>query len=167
MPELDDLSTIPSGNISDDDYLLIFDVATGNSYKITKSKLLEGIAYAGGDHNFGTSTITSLTAPTANISTLNFVTGSASLTAVIKWTGSIDFGSIADGVDQSITQAVTGALVGDFVLVGFGTGGLNKEVSIRAYVAAADTVKFDVVNSSGGSVSVGSVSLGLVLFRFS
>lgn len=73
-------------------------------------------------------------------------------------------GAIADGAALNKDIAVAGAAVGDFVLASH-TKMLTDELSISAHVSAADTVKVVISNSSGASVTPGSGTASVLVFK--
>lgn len=44
MVELNQIAPIPGGSVSDDDFLLVYDVQAGRAYRITRGQLLAGVA---------------------------------------------------------------------------------------------------------------------------
>lgn len=84
------------------------------------------------------------------------VKGSESLIVGTAYNGSAtwDPGSIADGDMESLNITVTGAALGDFVLVSLGTDTLD--LVLTAQVTAANTVTATLANNTGGAVDLGS-----------
>jgi hypothetical protein len=66
-------------------------------------------------------------------------------------TASLDFPSIGPNSNQSLTMTVTGAAVGDAVVLG-APSALSTELIAFGFVSAANTVTVRVHNTSGGSV---------------
>lgn len=98
---------------------------------------------------------------------LTDITNIRSVLAGIK-TGSAtyDAASLADGAGATTTVTVTGAALGDFVLVSHGVD--LQGITVTAYVSAADTVSVRFQNESGGAVDLASSTLrALVLPRAS
>ena len=64
MPELNEIIEIDPADVSDDDFLLIFDNSApgSKSRKVTREHLFKDIAREGGNHNFGDVEIDDLTA---------------------------------------------------------------------------------------------------------
>lgn len=77
----------------------------------------------------------------------------------------LDAGSIADGAGATDTVAVPGVQLGDIVLgVSFGVDLVDMTVS--AYVQAANAVEIRVQNESGaGPVDLASTTIKLVIAR--
>lgn len=87
---------------------------------------------------------------------LTFLTGSATY----------DAASLNDGAGATTTVTVTGAALGDFVLVSHGVDVAG--ITVTGYVSAADTVSVRFQNESGGTVDLASSTLrALVLPRAS
>lgn len=80
------------------------------------------------------------------------VGGDSSINTSASW----DAPSIATGAQASTTVAVTGAVLGDFVLVS--ASGDPGAVSLTARVTAADTVTIYLVNNSGIAVDPASLT---------
>jgi hypothetical protein len=80
------------------------------------------------------------------------------------WTASgvIDFGSIADGDEASDTIAVPGVALGDIVL-GVSASISAADLTITAYVSAANTVTVLVANNTGGAVDLASATYRVVV----
>ena len=83
----------------------------------------------------------------------------AMLTALRGLDGSatLDVASLADGAGATSTVAVTGAALGDFVLVSLGVD--LAGITVTAYVSAADVVSVRVQNESGGTVDLASTTV--------
>lgn len=65
-----------------------------------------------------------------------------------------DAGSIADGDEEVGEITVTGAALGDFVLVSHSLD--VADLAITAAVTAANTVTYQLLNNTGGAVDLGS-----------
>lgn len=70
----------------------------------------------------------------------------------------------ADGVGQTGTITVTGARVGDFVMISFGVDLAGQLVT--GYVSANDTVSFRLQNESGGAVDLASTTVRALVIPF-
>jgi hypothetical protein len=77
-----------------------------------------------------------------------------SLFDVIIGTATVDPGSILDGDETAGDVTVTGAAIGDFVLVAPGVD--PTDLTITATVTAADTVTWVVANNTGGTLDLAS-----------
>lgn len=80
-------------------------------------------------------------------------------------TATLDAGSIADGAGETETVAVPGVALGDIVLgVSFGLD--LVDMTVTAYVQAADAVEIRVQNESGaGPVDLASTTIKLLIAR--
>lgn len=65
-----------------------------------------------------------------------------------------DAGSIADGDKEVGEITVTGAALGDFVLVSFSLD--VADLAITAAVTAANTVTYQLLNNTGGAIDLAS-----------
>lgn len=75
-------------------------------------------------------------------------------TAVINATATVDPSSLIDAAGETKTATVTGAALGDYVLVAapYDLSGLT----VTAYVSATDTVSIRLQNESGATVDLAS-----------
>ncbi len=83
---------------------------------------------------------------------------------LIKAVGSatIDVASLADAVGATSTITVTGAALGDFVMVSHSLD--LQGITVTAYVSAANTVSVRFQNESGGTIDLASGTVRYVLF---
>ena len=72
---------------------------------------------------------------------------------VLAGSATVDFGSIADGNEEATDITVTGAALGDIVMVSHSLD--VQDLQLTADVSAADTVSV-VASSSGDTVDMGS-----------
>jgi hypothetical protein len=92
--------------------------------------------------------------------------GGTTVTYVQKGTVAADLASISTLDVGEITLTITGAVVGDAVIVNPVAAGLTTGLFIAdARVSATDTVKVRVYNSTGGSVDEASQLWTYVLIR--
>lgn len=160
IPDLTALAT-PAA----DDLLLIHDVSEASGSqgkKITRADLLSGVAFAGGNHNFGTSSITALT---AGVVALTFGS-TAALTNVFRGSGSVSVSTLAAGAAETRTITVTGVATTDYLLGVTFTGALSDGLTSQAWISAANTVSIRFVNQSSGSVTGASYTANAVALRF-
>lgn len=79
---------------------------------------------------------------------------------------SVNPANIGAGAVGETTITITGAAVGDIVVMGQPTAGLTAGLVVcGAYVSAADTVKVRIFNSTGGGVDEGAATWFYVLIR--
>lgn len=148
MPEITELTELTSA--TDADELLIYDVSagTGNSKKVTRETLLDGIARDGGDHDFGTSTIDNLTATTAS---LTFEDG-CTITNYLCASLTVAPADILTGAYQTVDATLTGATTAGFLSYAF-TDALPDGLLCQAWISAADTVSYRFHNTTGGTIT--------------
>jgi hypothetical protein len=72
-------------------------------------------------------------------------------------TATVDVTSLIDGAGATASVTVTGAALGDLVLVSFGVDLVDMTVS--AYVSAANTVEIRVQNESGSTADLASTTV--------
>lgn len=164
MPELNELNTIPDLEITDDDFLLIYDVGSGSSLKVSKASLLAGLAADGGDHDFGTSTINDLTAPLLETNDLSFTLGGNSLKVAIAWSGNVAVDAVSSASVKPLTATITGALTTDHVILTVAQA-VPEVLSFRGRISATDTLTIEAVNPTGGSINPGTVSFRALVIR--
>lgn len=172
MPELNDLPEIEPADVSDDDFILLFDnsAPTNKSRKATRSDFLKDVAREGGDHNFGVSEIEELTANAATMVALNVTSSlafddAATVQKVYHTSSALAVSTLADGAGETITAAVVGVLTSDQVLASFAEV-LPDGLSYQAWVSAGDTVSVRFLNSSGGSIAAASYASKITAIRF-
>lgn len=172
MPELDGLPAIAPADVTNDDFVLIFDnsAATNKSRKATRTDFLKNVAFQGGNHNFGTSEIDTLTATTGTVVDLTVTTSlafdaAATLQKMYRRTGPIVTAGTGPGTSETLALTVTGAAIADYVNISF-SGPLPDGLMVQAWVSAADTVSVKFYNSAGGAIAGASYSTKIVVMRF-
>jgi hypothetical protein len=76
--------------------------------------------------------------------------------------GTIDFAEIADGDEAVDTIAVPNVALGD-VVIGVSASISAADLTITAYVSAANTVTVSVANNTGGAVNLASAVFKVVV----
>jgi hypothetical protein len=103
------------------------------------------------------------------VSTAGFKPGASTvaLTLVAKGSVAVNPASIADN-DIGVTDVtISGAAVGDIVLMCPPTAGLTAGLMAGVpHVSATDTVKLPIANLSGGAVDEASASWSYMILRF-
>lgn len=84
-------------------------------------------------------------------------------TAYLVGSATFDAASLADGVGATTTVTVTGAALGDYVLVSHGVD--LQGISVTAYVSAANTVSVRFQNESGGVLDLASATLRALVLK--
>lgn len=90
-----------------------------------------------------------------NINTTLISGGNTILSGSDTW----DAASIADGDMESVDVTVTGAALGDFVLVSLGVD--TEDLGLVGAVTAADTVTVTLLNNTGGAVDLASTTVSV------
>lgn len=86
--------------------------------------------------------------------------------AIIKGQVTVDLASVASAAVTEKSLTITGAALGDTVIMTAPAAGLTAGLVIcGAYVSAADTVKVRVANLSGGTVDEDSGTWEYALIR--
>ncbi len=96
-------------------------------------------------------------------STNGFIVGSGStMTELTAATAALNFGSIATTASADLTITVTGAAVGDFVVMAL-PAAPTAGIVFNAFVSAADTVTVRASNITASSVDPASATYGVVV----
>lgn len=159
-----DLPAQDVGDVDDADLWLVYDPAapSNKTKKVTRGDALKDVARDGGDHDFGTSEITALT---AGIVTATFAS-TAALTNLFKASGAVTVSALAGGASETKTMTMTGVATTDF-LVGLAfTAAMEDGIIARAWISGADTISIRFTNSKAGSASGGSYTARAVAMRF-
>lgn len=85
----------------------------------------------------------------------------ATLAGIISGSATWDASSIADGDMESKDITVTGAALGDFVLVSLSID--NVDLTLTGTVTAADTVTATLANNTGGAVDLASCTVRAIV----
>jgi hypothetical protein len=81
----------------------------------------------------------------------------------IEEAATIDPSSLADGAGETKTMTVTGAALGDFVMVAAPYD--LQGISVTGYVSVANTVSIRLQNESGGVVDLASGTWKVRVFK--
>lgn len=84
-------------------------------------------------------------------------------TAFLRGSATYDAASLVDGAGATSTITVTGAALGDLVVVSAGVD--LQGITLTAYVSAADTVSFRLQNESGGTLDLASTTFRALVFK--
>lgn len=93
----------------------------------------------------------------ATSSTLTQLLTSVALTGTATW----DAGSIDDGNEEAAEITVTGAALGDFVLLSHGVD--VADLALTGQVTAANTVTATLLNNTGGAIDLASTTVRAVV----
>ena len=169
MVELNALTAIDPADVSDDDLVLIFDSAapSGNSKKATRAQFLAGVARNGQDATLGIVDAAEVNAPVSALNTLTVATGlviGATVSKVLTATASLAVPDILAAASATVTMTVTGAAVGDLVLLGL-PAGLSAGMIVRGDVTGANTVTVRLYNATAATIAAASYSVKAVAVR--
>jgi hypothetical protein len=109
-------------------------------------------------------TIMALTTFSGPVRSLNgFIAGNGNtITKVLSASASLDFASINAGAQASLTITVTGAAVGDEVIMALPAAPAAGLV-FNAFVSATDTVTIRASNISGSPVDAAAATYGVIV----
>lgn len=158
ITDLTALGTTPASG----DLLVLHDISAGTDKKVTRSSLLGGVAFDGGNHNFGTSNITSLIAASANVGNISFTSGGLSVARAYKNTAVIAVPDIAAGATSDQTVTISGVLSADVVIANV-TSALPAGLTYQAYVSAADTVTFRFANVTASTILAANYNAAMIV----
>lgn len=107
-----------------------------------------------------------VTGTTVTASTSATIGGGTAITKVIRGTVAVDPASLNDTTTADTSITITGAAVGDTVIMNPPTAGLTAGLLIcGAWVSATDTVKVRIRNESGGTIDEASGTWSYCLIR--
>lgn len=105
--------------------------------------------------------ITTFTGPVKSLN--GFISGSgATLTKVLSGSASLNFPSIATTASADLTITVTGAAVGDEVVMAL-PAAPTAGIVFNAFVSAANTVTIRASNITGGSIDPAAATYGVIV----
>jgi hypothetical protein len=78
----------------------------------------------------------------------------------------LTFGSIAAGASATQTVSVTGAAVGDGVVIGLPAAGLTAGLIPTAWVSAAGSITLRITNTTSGAITPAAATYRLTAIRF-
>src|SRR5437899_12649803 len=109
--------------------------------------------------------VNKLTGAIGKVGALNVGAGTT-IKKIVSGTFTLDIASIAASTSAEQTVTITGVAVGDLVIVMGPDAGPSVAVAItQAFVSAADTVKFRVVNPSVGALDPASATFRYTWFK--
>lgn len=113
----------------------------------------------------GTLTAAAFESPAMSTESIQIGAAGQAATGYFWSNGSVDFGSMADGAENTQTLSVPGAVTTDspVVLLGWASSLPAGIIVAQAWVSAADTVSIRVHNASGGVVDPGALNVSVVV----
>lgn len=172
MPDIAGLPEALAIDITDDDYIPLFDngAATNKSRKGTRANVMAPYPKNGAAMTPTTLTASvSVAAPAGAIDTLTVATGlvmGATLQKALTISGSITVPVISAGAEGSATITLTGANVGDQVIVMMPDTFPAGLIVARAVVSAPNTVKVYWWNAAGSPTTSASFTIRATALRW-
>jgi hypothetical protein len=159
MPDLNALPVATSGDVSDDDLLLIFDngAASNKSRQVSRADMLTGVARNGAAMTpASVASSGAITAPSGSIDSLTVAAAlvmGATVQRILSATGTLTVPTIASGAQGSATFTLTNAVVGDQVILQLPDTFPAGLLLSRAVVTGANTVTVYFWNASAASIT--------------
>lgn len=146
-----------SGDPSNEVLVLLYDPAGGieKTKQTTRGALLHDVPRNAGAASFTTATVETLVATSG-------IRATDDITKILHASGSIAIPTAASGAQVTVNKAVTGAAVGDSVILTMPSSA-PAGLICRAAVSAADTVTVLAFNATGGSISGASYAAAILV----
>jgi hypothetical protein len=165
--EIDDLPVAIA--LTNGDSFLVYQSGAGaeKTRRVTYQALMASVVQTDEDATLGVVTADSLAAPVANLNAVVVTTSltlGAVLSRLIVVTASVAVSTLAAAASEDVTMTATGAVVGDMVILN-PTTDMPDGLHLRAYVSAANTVRINVTNASGASVTGASYTVKALVLR--
>ena len=106
--------------------------------------------------------LTTFSGPVRSLNGFIASDGSNTITKVLSGSASLDFGSITNATQASLTIAVVGAAVGDEVILAL-PAAPTAGLVFNAFVSAADTVTIRASNISAAPVDPAAATFGVIV----
>lgn len=90
------------------------------------------------------------------------LTGNGAVKEIIYGSGTVDFGSLVDAAGETASITVPGVALGDIVL-GVSLGVDLVDMTLTAYVQAANTVELRLQNESGSTADLASTTARVLI----
>lgn len=104
--------------------------------------------------------------PVRSTNGFEFGTDGTQITKILKGTVSVNPSSLTTDTGEILTITLTGAVAGDTVILHPPAAGIDAGIMVgQAYVSAADTVKVQLWNLTGGTVDVAAANWIYTLIR--
>jgi hypothetical protein len=106
--------------------------------------------------------LTTFSGPVRSLNGFIASDGSNTITKVLSGSASLDFGSITNATQASLTITVVGAAVGDEVIMAL-PAAPTAGLVFNAFVSAADTVTVRASNISAAPVDPAAATFGVIV----
>lgn len=170
MPEINELPPIAPSDVSDDDLIVLWDAAApsgSNAKQSTRAQFLAGVTREDQDATLAVVDADELNAPLGAIDTITVASAlvmGATLSKMVYASASVTVATLASLATETQTKTVTGALVGDIVILQ-PPHGLPVGLLLSGAVAATDTVQIHAVNATVASIPGATYSVAALLMR--
>jgi|GEM_PF-4913588 len=170
--ELNSLNSIAPANVTDDDLVLIWDTtapAGSNSKKATRGQLLDGVVRSGAAATLTIVDATELNAPVGAIDNLVVATGltmGGTLASISTISTSVTIPDAAADTTVTAAMTVTGAAVGDVVILSLPSG-FPVGMIARADVTAPNAVTVRCYNATAALIATAAYTIRALALRVS
>lgn len=171
MATIDDLDPILNANVTDDDYLVVFDkgAVSNPSKKITIAQLLQNVAKSGGSVSMTTITTTTFTATNAGVNNLTVndkitFPSTFGISNLRFHEGSITVPAINSGAADTVDVAFSDITTNDYLTVTFAAA-LPDGLMVTPRVQAAGNVRLHLFNASGANISSGDYDVRIMAIQ--
>lgn len=171
MATIDELPEIDTDDITDDDYIVLFDLGAVSepARRVTVAQFLNDVLRSGSGGSFGSVTIATLISPSASIANLGisnrltFASGNG-ISNIRLYEASETFPTVNAGASDTVDITVTGVTTNDYINLTFGEA-LPDGMIVQAWPSAADTVQLKIYNASSGNISGTDYAVRLMIIQ--
>lgn len=156
MVEINQIAAIAPESISDDDLIIIWDVANARGYRATRGQFLNDVLRANSDAEVLNLSAESISANELRPASLIF-NGDGTIETAIQASASITIPSVAAGATETIAVTVTDLTTDMMPQISFG-GALPSGLIPYAFASAADTLTIRFTNVTGASIAGGGAT---------
>ncbi len=168
MVTIPELPSQSSGNVTDDDLLVTYDMGAGQGRKVTRAAFLTGVARSGQDATLGAINADELNAPTGAIDTLTVATElvmGARVSNIVYLSSLVAVPTVAAGAQGTVTVTLTGSVTGDMLMVN--ATALDAGLILSGTVTSANTVTLYFWNASAAPIAGANRIIRLMAMRCS
>ena len=166
MVTIPELPTQVVANVSDDDFLVVYDAGSGLAKKVLRGNFLTRVARAEQDVTLAVVDADELNAPEGAIDSLTVATElimGARISNVAYLSSLVAVPTVAAGAQGTVTVTLTGSVTGDMLMVN--ATALDAGLIMSGTVTSANTVTLYFWNASAGSIAGANRIIRLLALR--